>query len=121
MRPWIILIASAIFESVWALALSASEGFTNLGPSILFVVAATISLAGLGWAARDIPIGTAYGIWVGIGAAGTVAYSAVTGQEQLSWFGWLCLVAIVGAVVGLKFTTPTVRPGSQKTVRSCND
>ncbi|WP_293699869.1 multidrug efflux SMR transporter [uncultured Agrococcus sp.] len=118
MRAWIILLLSAVFESVWALALSASEGFTNLVPSIVFVIAAIISLAGLGWAARDIPIGTAYGVWVGIGAAGTVAYSALTGQEQLSWAGWLCLVAIVGAVVGLKFTTPAkpAKPAVQESV-----
>lgn len=107
MRAWIILIGSAVFETVWAIALSESNGFSEPVPTFVFAVAAVISMVGLGIAAQHIPIGTAYGVWTGIGAVGTVVYSAVTGQEQLSWFGWLCLVAIVGAVIGLKLTTPS--------------
>ena len=100
MRAWIILVGSAVFETVWAIALSESNGFSEPVPTVVFVVAAVISMTGLGIAAQHIPIGTAYGVWTGIGAVGTVVYSAVTGQEHLSWFGWLCLVVIVGAVVG---------------------
>lgn len=107
MRAWVILLVSACFETVWAIALSASEGFTQVVPSVIFVVTAILSMVGLAMAAQSIPIGTAYGVWTGIGAVGTVVYSAVTGQEQLSIIGWLCLVVIVGAVIGLKLTTPS--------------
>ncbi|MGO1393460.1 DMT family transporter [Agrococcus casei] len=112
MRAWIILVGSAVFETVWAIALSESNGFSEPVPTVVFVVAAVISMTGLGIAAQHIPIGTAYGVWTGIGAVGTVVYSAVTGQEHLSWFGWLCLVVIVGAVVGLKLTTPGKAEGA---------
>lgn len=107
MLHWIILVLSGMFETVWALALSASEGFTRPLPSAVFVVAAIISLSMLAFAARRIPIGTAYGIFAGIGAVGTVIVAVATGQQSLSPWGWLCILAIIGAIVGLKLTTPS--------------
>ncbi|MCP2031567.1 quaternary ammonium compound-resistance protein SugE [Okibacterium sp. HSC-33S16] len=99
---WIILIASGILEAVWATALGKSEGFTKLWPSVLFVGALALSMSGLAWAMREIPIGTAYAVWVGIGAALTVAWSMITGDASISWIKILLLVGLIGCIVGLK-------------------
>lgn len=100
--PWVVLIISAVFEAVWATALGASDGLTLLVPAIVFVVGLVASMIGLGWAARSIPIGTAYAVWVGIGAALTVGYALLTGAEEFSVGKIVCIVGIIAAVVGLK-------------------
>lgn len=100
--PWLVLIVSAIFEAVWATALGMSNGFTELVPTIVFLVALTLSMLGLGWAAKSIPMGTAYAVWTGIGAALTVTYAMMTGSEPVSPLKVLFLVGIIGAVLGLK-------------------
>ncbi|GAB3616611.1 multidrug efflux SMR transporter [Okibacterium endophyticum] len=99
---WIILIASGVLEAVWATALGKSEGFTKLWPSIVFVGALALSMGGLAIAMRDIPIGTAYAVWVGIGAALTVAWSMFTGDADVSWVKILLLVGLIGCIIGLK-------------------
>lgn len=99
---WLILIISGAFEAVWAVALSKTEGFTRPVPSVIFVVAVVISMGGLGYALRDIPVGTGYAVWVGIGAALTVAYSLATGEESVSVIKVALLLGIVGCVVGLQ-------------------
>lgn len=101
---WIVLVISGVLESVWATALSRSEGFSRLVPTLVFAVALTASMGGLAYAMRDLPVGTAYAVWVGIGAALTVVYAMVTGQETLSALKVVFLVLIVGGVVGLKLT-----------------
>ncbi|NCD17796.1 MAG: QacE family quaternary ammonium compound efflux SMR transporter [Actinobacteria bacterium] len=99
---WIVLVVSGMFEAVWAIALSRSEGFTRLGPSVVFGVALVISMGGLAWAMRELPVGTSYAVWVAIGAVLTVIYSMATGQEALTALKVLFLAMIVGGVVGLK-------------------
>ncbi|MCI2959382.1 multidrug efflux SMR transporter [Agromyces atrinae] len=99
---WIILIASGVLEAVWATALGKSEGFTKLWPSIIFGVALVVSMGGLAWAMRDISTGTAYAVWVGIGASLTVAWAMITGDTDVSWVKILLLVGLVGCIVGLK-------------------
>jgi quaternary ammonium compound-resistance protein SugE len=99
---WTVLLVSAVFEAVWATALGASDGFTVLVPTLVFVVALAASMGGLGWAMRRIPIGTAYAVWVGVGAALTVAYAMLTGGEAFSVWKALFIGGIVTAVVGLK-------------------
>lgn len=99
---WLILIISGAFEAIWAVALSRTEGFTRPVPSVVFVVAAVISMAGLGYALRDIPVGIGYAVWVCIGAALTVAYSLATGEESVSVIKVALLLGIVGCVVGLQ-------------------
>jgi len=84
-------------------ALGRTEGFTRLAPTALFLVAITASMAGLAYAMRTVPIGTSYAIWVGIGAALTVAFSMATGDETVSITKIVLLVGLVGCVVGLKF------------------
>lgn len=99
---WVILILSGVLEAVWATALGKSEGFTKLWPSIVFGVGLVLSMGGLAWAMREISTGTAYAVWVGIGAALTVAYAIVTGDEDFSIVKVLLILGLVGCVVGLK-------------------
>ncbi|RXR26269.1 multidrug efflux SMR transporter [Oerskovia turbata] len=100
--PWIVLLVSAVFEAVWATALGQSDGFSQLVPSIVFVVALAVSMGGLGWAVKHIPIGTAYAVWVGVGAALTVSYAILTGDESASAGKVVFIAGIIAAVVGLK-------------------
>lgn len=99
---WIILIVSGLLEAVWATALGKSEGFTKLWPTVVFGVGIVLSMAGLAFAMRDIPTGTAYAVWVGIGAALTVTYAMVTGAEAVSVVKVLLILGLVGCVIGLK-------------------
>ena len=100
----LVLVLSGVLEAVWATALGRSEGFTRLTPSIVFAVACAASMVGLAYAMRGLPVGTAYAVWVGIGAALTAGYAMGTGQEPLSAVRVLLLAGIVGCVVGLKLT-----------------
>jgi quaternary ammonium compound-resistance protein SugE len=100
--PWIVLVVSGVLEAVWAVALGRSEGFSRLGPSVVFLVAVTASMAGLAYAMRSLPVGTSYAVWVGIGASLTVAWSMATGAEPASLVKVLLILGIVGCVIGLK-------------------
>jgi quaternary ammonium compound-resistance protein SugE len=99
---WLVLVVSGVLEAVWAVALGKTEGFTRLAPSIVFLVAISASMGGLAYAMRSIPIGTAYAVWVGIGAALTVAYGMATGDEAVSLVKVLLILGLIGCVVGLK-------------------
>ncbi|MEU1972403.1 multidrug efflux SMR transporter [Microbacterium sp. NPDC019599] len=99
---WVILVISGVLEAVWATALGKSEGFTKLWPSVVFGVALVASMGGLAWSMRDIPTGTAYAVWVGIGAALTVGCAMLTGEEPFSIVRLLLILGLVGCVVGLK-------------------
>ncbi|WP_152363292.1 DMT family transporter [Microlunatus speluncae] len=99
---WIILIISGVLEAVWATALGKSEGFSKPIPSITFVVGLVLSMIGLAFAMRELPTGTAYAVWVGIGASLTVGYAMITGTEPFSVIKLLLILGIVACVVGLK-------------------
>ncbi|MGW4249197.1 DMT family transporter [Nocardia sp. NPDC004722] len=99
---WLVLVVSGVFEAVWATALGKSEGFTKLGPTAVFVVGLVLSMAGLAYAMRGLPVGTAYAVWVGIGAVLTVVYSMATGGTAVSLVKLLLLGGIVACVIGLK-------------------
>jgi quaternary ammonium compound-resistance protein SugE len=99
---WIVLVLSGVLEAVWATALGKSEGFSRLVPSVVFAVALVASMGGLAYAMRDLPVGTAYAVWVGIGAVLTVVYAMTTGTEPVSLLKIVFLTMIVGGVVGLK-------------------
>ena len=99
---WVVLVVSGVLEAVWATALGRSEGFTKLWPSVVFGVAIVASMGGLAFAMREIQIGTAYAVWVGIGAALTVVWAMATGDAEVSWAKILLLIGLVGCVVGLK-------------------
>ncbi|MBC3762870.1 multidrug efflux SMR transporter [Quadrisphaera sp. RL12-1S] len=99
---WLVLVLSGVLEAVWATALGRSEGFSRPGPTAVFAVAILASMAGLAYAMRELPVGTSYAVWVGIGAVLTVAYAMVTGTEPVSVLKVVFLTMIVGGVVGLK-------------------
>ncbi|MRH86866.1 QacE family quaternary ammonium compound efflux SMR transporter [Nocardia sp. SYP-A9097] len=99
---WLILAISGLLEAVWATALGKSEGFSKLVPTAVFGVALVMSMGGLAYAMRTLPIGTSYAVWVGIGAVLTVVYAMLTGDETASLVKIALLVLIVGGVVGLK-------------------
>ncbi|MFW5419263.1 QacE family quaternary ammonium compound efflux SMR transporter [Nocardiopsis sp. CNT-189] len=99
---WFVLVVSGVLEAVWALALSASQGFSRRRPTVLFLVALALSMAGLAWAMTSLPTGTAYAVWVGIGATLTVLWGFLTGQDRATWSKSLLLVLLVGSIVGLK-------------------
>ncbi|ORM37843.1 ligand-binding protein SH3 [Williamsia sp. 1135] len=101
---WLVLVASGVFEAVWATALGRSEGFSKLTPTIVFVGGLVISMLGLAYAMRTLPTGTSYAIWVGIGAALTVSYAMITGSETASVLKIVLIFVIVGVVVGLKLS-----------------
>lgn len=99
---WVILVVSGVLEAVWATALGRSDGLTKLWPSVVFVGGLALSMAGLAFAMREIPVGTAYAVWVGIGAALTVIYAMVFGGEPASLVKVLLILGLVGCVIGLK-------------------
>ncbi|WP_153397305.1 DMT family transporter [Ornithinicoccus halotolerans] len=102
---WLVLVVSGVLEAVWAVALDRSQGFTRWGPSLLFVVALAASMAGLALALRTLPVGTAYAVWVAIGAVGTALYGMAALGEPVTAARLLCLLLVVAGVVGLKITS----------------
>lgn len=102
---WLVLIASGVFEAVWAVALGKSEGFSRLVPSVVFAGALVISMGGLAFAMKTLPTGTAYAIWVAIGASLAVVYGMVTGAEAVSVAKVLLIMGLIGCVVGLKLVS----------------
>lgn len=100
---WVVLVVSGVLETVWAGALEASGNLHKLWPSVLFLVSLAFSMAGLSYAVTHIPLGTAYGVWVGIGALGTAVYGMAVLGDPVTVARLLCLLLIVGGVVGLKF------------------
>jgi quaternary ammonium compound-resistance protein SugE len=101
---WLVLVISGVLEAVWASALARSEGFTRLTPTVVFAVSLVASMAGLAYAMRGLPLGTAYAVWVGIGAALTAGYAMWSGQEPVSLLRVFLLLGILGCVIGLKVT-----------------
>ncbi len=99
---WFVLVVSGVLEAVWATALGRSEGLSRLGPSVVFFVALAASMAGLGYAMRELPTGTSYAVWVGIGAVLTVVYATLTGAEPMSVLKAVFLLMIITGIVGLK-------------------
>lgn len=107
MKYWIFLLVAAVFEIVWAIWLKYTEGFTRLWPSVGTIAAMGVSFFLLGQATRVLPIGTAYAVWTGIGAAGTAILGMVVFKEPATVARLLCVAMIVAGVVGLKLFTPT--------------
>ncbi len=99
---WIVLIISGALETVWAVALAQSDGLRKIRATIVFLVSMIVSMAGLGYAMTQISTGTAYAVWVGIGATGTVLWSAASGAERLTKARTGLLLLLVMSVVGLK-------------------
>ena len=105
MWAWIILIVSGVFEAVWATALGKSEGFSKPVPTVVFGVGLVLSMIGLAVAMRDIPTGTAYAVWVGVGAVGTAILGIVLLGEPANPGRLISLGLIVAGIIGLKLAT----------------
>jgi quaternary ammonium compound-resistance protein SugE len=99
---WTVLVISGVLEAVWATALGKSDGFTRLWPTVIFAVGLLLSMGGLAYAMRTLPVGTSYAVWVGIGASLTVAYAMIFDGEPASLLKILLVLGIVACVIGLK-------------------
>jgi quaternary ammonium compound-resistance protein SugE len=100
---WLVLVISGVLETVWAIALDRSAGFTRPAPTAVFGVALLLSMAGLGYALRTIPVGTGYAVWVGIGAIGTALVGMIALNEPATLPRVLCLMLVLSGVIGLKY------------------
>lgn len=103
---WVILVAAGLFEVGWAIGLKYTEGFTRLWPTIWTLLAIIISLWLLGIAMKSLPVGTAYSIWVGVGAVGTVILGIVLFDEPANAARLASVALIIAGVIGLKLATP---------------
>lgn len=103
---WIILIAAGLLEVVWAVGLKYTEGFTRLVPSVVTLAAMTGSVVLLGLALRQLPLGTAYAVWTGIGTVGTAIVGMIVLGEPAGALRLGCIALIVIGIAGLKLLTP---------------
>jgi quaternary ammonium compound-resistance protein SugE len=101
---WLVLVLSGLLEAGWALSLKSSEGFTRLVPTITFVVLLVLSMGGLAYALRALPVGTAYAVWVGIGAVTTAVLAMVWLDEPVTLLRVGSIVLIIAGVVGLNLS-----------------
>ncbi|AFM15506.1 cation/cationic drug transporter [Mycolicibacterium chubuense NBB4] len=99
---WLVLVLSGVMEAVWATALGLSNNFRRWRPTLVVAIALPASMLGLAYAMRSVPTGTAYAVWVGIGASLTVLWAIATKREAASAARLSLLVLLVGSVVGLK-------------------
>lgn len=106
MSAWIYLIVAGLLEVAWATGLKYTEGFSRPLPTALTVTAIIASMWSLGMATRSLPIGTAYGLWVGIGATGAAILGVLLFREPMSTGRALFLGLMVVSIIGLKFTAP---------------
>ncbi len=104
--PWLILFVAGLFEITWAIGLKYTEGFTRLWPTVGTVAAMALSVALLGLAMRTLPVGTAYAVWTGIGAVGTVILGIILFAEPATAARLVCLGLIMAGILGLKLTSP---------------
>lgn len=103
--PWMLLFIAGLCEVAWAIGLKYTEGFTRLWPSIATLAAMALSVVLLGLAMRSLPVGTAYAVWTGIGAVGTVILGIVLFAEPASAARLACVGLIVVGIFGLKLTS----------------
>ncbi|HVH38602.1 MAG TPA: quaternary ammonium compound efflux SMR transporter SugE [Gemmatimonadaceae bacterium] len=104
---WLLLMVAGILEVGWAIGLKYTQGFTRLWPSVWTIVAMVISMGLLGIATKSLPIGTAYSVWVGVGAVGTVLFGVLFFGEPASAARMLSVALIVVGIIGLKLATPS--------------
>ncbi|BAQ15565.1 DMT family transporter [Methyloceanibacter caenitepidi] len=105
--PWVYLVAAGLFEVGFASTLKLTEGFTKLWPTLIFTVCIVLSFVLLNKAARDLPIGTAYAIWTGIGAAGTAIVGILVYKEPVTALRLFFIATLIGSIIGLKLATTT--------------
>lgn len=104
-RAWVMLIVAGLLEIGWAMGLKATQGFTRPVPTVLTLLAMIGSMLLLARAVQVLPIGTAYAVWVGIGAAGSVVFGILLYGEGVSPLKMLSLAAVLAGIVGLKLSS----------------
>ena len=104
---WVILFVAGLFEIGWAIGLKYTEGFTRLWPTVWTAVSLVLSMGLLGVALKDLPLGTAYAVWTGIGAVGTAALGIYLFHEPATVARILCISLIVCGILGLKLVSTT--------------
>jgi quaternary ammonium compound-resistance protein SugE len=102
---WLVLVVAGLFEIGWAVGLKVSEGFTRLVPSVITVASMVVSIVLLGLALRVLPLGTAYGVWTGIGTVGTALLGIWLFGDAATAVRLLCIGLIVAGIVGLKLVS----------------
>jgi quaternary ammonium compound-resistance protein SugE len=103
---WLLLVLAGLFEVGWAIGLKYTDGFSRLWPSVGTVLAMIISVGLLGLAMKSLPVGTAYAVWVGVGAVGTAILGIVLFAEPANAGRLISLGLIVAGIVGLKLASP---------------
>ncbi|QSI29929.1 quaternary ammonium compound efflux SMR transporter SugE [Variovorax sp. RKNM96] len=103
---WVVLLVAGLLEMGWAIGLKYTEGFTKFWPSVGTAISMVLSVVLLGWAMRSLPVGTAYAVWTGIGAVGTVILGIVLFHEPANAARLACVGLIVAGILGLKLTSP---------------
>lgn len=103
---WVILVTAGLFEVGWAVGLKYTEGFTRLWPTVGTVLAMVVSVWLLGIAMKSLPVGTAYSVWVGVGAVGTVVLGIVLLGEPANAARLISVALIISGIVGLKLASP---------------
>jgi quaternary ammonium compound-resistance protein SugE len=104
---WLVLVIAGLFEVGWAIGLKYTEGFTRLWPTVGTVTAMAISLALLGVAMKDLPVGTAYAVWTGVGAVGTVLLGIFLFGDSAAAGRLICVGLILAGIIGLKVLSPS--------------
>ena len=103
--PWILVFVAGLLEVVWALMLKQSEGFTKPVPTVIFFVTLILSMVLLSQAIKSLPIGTAYAVWTGIGAAGTAIFGMVLLGESRDVVKLVSLMMLIAGIIGLRMTS----------------
>jgi quaternary ammonium compound-resistance protein SugE len=107
---WVVLFIAGLFETLWAVGLKYSQGFTRPLPTIGTVAAIVASMSLLGVALRTLPLGTAYAVWTGIGSVGTAVLGIILFREPATAMRLLCILLIVSGIIGLKLASPASPP-----------
>ena len=102
--PWGTLLVAGLFEIAWAIGLKTTDGWTRPVPSAITVVLMILSFVFLSKAIREIPVGTAYAVWTGIGAVGTALLGMVLFREPLTWLRTVSILLVVAGIVGLRIS-----------------
>jgi quaternary ammonium compound-resistance protein SugE len=104
---WVYLLFAGLFEIGYASSLKLTQGFTRIWPTFFFGFCILASFVMLARAAREIPIGTAYAVWAGIGTAGTALVGILVYKEPATVFRMLCLTTLIASIIGLRLATPS--------------
>lgn len=102
---WLVLFIAGLFETVWAISMKYSEGFTKLWPSVITLATMAVSVYLLSWSLKTLPVGTAYAVWTGIGAIGAAILGMLLFDEPRTMLRILFILLIISGIIGLQVTS----------------